>query len=73
MIPFIELRYPLPGWQLDRVLRRRSILLTEDHWDVAFIRERDGRIVSSINTSLPAAWNTAMTAAQEADALCGPS
>ena len=73
MIPFLTLRNPVEGWQLDRITRRRSILLPEDHWDVSFIRERDGRIVSSINPSLPAAWHSAITAAQEADALCGPS
>ncbi len=73
MIPFLELRHPVPGWQLDRVMRRRSVLSPVDHWDVAFIRERDGRIVSSINNSLPAAWHSAITAAQEADQQCGPS
>lgn len=73
MIPFLALRNPVEGWQLDRITRRRSILLAEDHWDVAFIRERDGRIVSSINPSMPAAWHSAITAAQEADARCGPS
>lgn len=54
-------------------MRRRSVLSPVDHWDVAFIRERDGRIVSSINNSLPAAWHSAITAAQEADQQCGPS
>lgn len=68
-----ELQNPMAGWLLDRIVRRRSILAPEDYWEVALIRERDGRLVSAIKPSLGAAWFTAQRDAQVADGLCGPS
>jgi hypothetical protein len=64
-----EIQKPVDGWLLDRIMRRRSILAPEDYWEVALIRERDGKLVSAIKTSLGAAWFSAIADAHKADGL----
>jgi len=68
-----ELQKPVDGWLLDRIMRRRSILAPEDFWEVALIRERDGKLVGAIETSFGAALFSAIVDARKADGQCGPS
>lgn len=64
-----EIQKPVDGWLLDRIMRRRSILAPEDYWEVALIRERDGKLVGAIETSFGAALFSAIVDARKADGL----